>query len=220
MIIDRLFHIILKKFFIQSSSIGQMMHTAMYFVRNGKIKGDYLEFGVMSGESFTATCYWAKECKLSDMRFHAFDSFEGYPKGTGMDSDASKSIYTVEYLKNLLKKNKIDLNKVTITKGWFDKTLNANTKKKLNIKKASAIFIDCGLYKSAVPIFDFITDYIQDGTLLLLGSYFSHGDSPKLGEQRAFREWLKKNPTIKATDFRNFRFVGNSFILHKLHQGR
>lgn len=41
--------------------------------------GDYLEFGVYRGRALMAAYFAAQRASLTDMRFYAFDSFEGLP---------------------------------------------------------------------------------------------------------------------------------------------
>jgi len=198
-----------------------MMQIAMDIVaRVFKLEGDYLEFGVWKGQSFISAFHFAQSRNLKLMKFYAFDSFEGLPKIKGIDGDGlcpySKGMYAcdVNKFKKIISSKGVDLNKVTIIPGWYDEVLNEETKKKLPIRKASIIWIDCDLYESTVPVLNFITDYIQDGTILIFDDWFSFRGDPNRGEQRAFREWLKKNPSIKATEFR--RFGGAiSFILHR-----
>jgi len=154
------------------------------------------------------------------MRFYAFDLFEGLPKIKGLDNDGfcpyDKGQYScsVNKFKKIIARKGVDLNKVEIIPGWYAKVLNEKLKKKLPIKKASIIWIDCDLYESTVPVLNFITDYIQDGTILIFDDWFSFRGDPNRGEQKAFKEWLKKNPSIKATEFHKFS-CGNSFILHR-----
>ncbi|MCG2718374.1 MAG: methyltransferase, partial [Nanoarchaeota archaeon] len=73
----------------------------------------------------------------------------------------------------------------------------------------------CDLYESTVLVLDFITEYIQDGTIIIFDDWFSFRGNPNRGEQKAFKEWLKKNPSIKTTEFYRFGWHGNSFITHR-----
>src|SRR5215471_16913966 len=43
------------------------------------IQGDYLEFGVYKGDSFITASNLAKRYKFGNMRFFAFDCFDGVP---------------------------------------------------------------------------------------------------------------------------------------------
>lgn len=196
------------------------------FIANCKIKGDYLEFGVWRGNHFTATYKFAEKWKLDDMRFFAFDSFEGLPEISGLDMDAPKQFEKGEYscdvdtFKEIIQKNGVALDRVSITEGWFDKTLNEKTKERLKISKAAIIWIDCDFYESTVPCLDFVTEYIQDGTVIIFDDWFCFNGNPEFGQQRAFREWLERNSGITASDFYKYGWTGNSFILNKKEPSR
>jgi hypothetical protein len=102
---------------------------------------------------------------------------------------------------------------VKAVKGWYDKVLNEETKKKLPLKKAAVVMVDCDLYESTVPVLNFITDYLQEGTVIVFDDWFCYRADPDRGEQKAFREWLKRNPSIKVTEYNRFGVEGNSFIV-------
>jgi hypothetical protein len=196
------------------------IRTAMEFVYYSNLHGDYLEFGVFQGAHFTSAYHFAQLNGLDFMRFHAFDSFKGLPEISGRDLSAPRQFEKGEFacdaetFKRILARNGVDLGKVTITSGWFNDTLNGDTKRKLQIQKAAIIWIDCDFYESTVPVLDFITDYVQDGTLVIFDDWFCFNGNPAYGEQRAFREWLKKNPFLSASEFHKYGWAGLSFILH------
>lgn len=100
-----------------------------------------------------------------------------------------------------------------IVSGYYDKTLSEETKKNIPIEKAAVIMMNADLYESAKLIFDFITDYIQEGTVLILAGWFCYRANPNKGEQRAFKEWLEKNQSMKAVEYHKLGW-GNSFIMH------
>jgi len=198
----------------------EIFKEVMRFIAFSKLEGDYLEFGVCEGKSFIAAFRFAQMSRLKLMKFYAFDSFQGLPEITGVDVDRFRQFSEGEYscsvdeFKKNISKNGVDLNKVKIIPGWYDEVLNEETKKKLPIKKAAVIMIDCDLYKSTVPVLNFITDYVQDGTIILFDDWFCFRGDPNRGEQKAFREWLKKNPSIKAIEYHKYCSHGNSFIIY------
>jgi hypothetical protein len=108
----------------------------------------------------------------------------------------------------------VDLSRVKLVPGWYDKTLNDKTKRELQIKKAAVVWVDCDLYESTVPVLDFITDYVQSGTIILFDDWYCFKADPNRGECRAFNEWLARNPTIRAFEYKKFEAAGNSFILN------
>lgn len=197
----------------------EMLKQALEFVAFNGVKGDYLEFGVWKGRSFTrAFNIWkflfADKGQLSAMRFYAFDSFEGLPQASGEFKKGDYACSEVGF-KNHLVAGGVDLQRVEIVKGWYNQVLNEETKKKLPIKSAAVVFIDCDIYESAVPVLNFITDYIVDGTILIFDDWFCFGGHANKGEQRAFGEWLAKNPQWRAVEYQRFNWRGNSFIIQR-----
>ncbi len=158
--------------------------------------------------------------RLTEMRFHSFDSFRGLPvpkesdKYSGQWAEGQMA-FGEEDFRKVLDKNRIDMGRVSITAGWFKDTLNDATKKKLNISKAAVIWIDCDLYESTTPVLKFIKDYITDGTIVVFDDWHHFRGNPNYGEQRAFREWLAENPQFTASEFHKYFWHGNSFIIHK-----
>jgi hypothetical protein len=55
---------------------------------------------------------------------------------------------------------------------------------------------------------------LQYGTLLLFDDWFAFLADPNAGQQRAFREWLEKNPQLRAVELMRFGWCGNSFVIH------
>lgn len=202
----------------------EILEKAMKFASHVGLGGDYLEFGVWKGRSF-ARAYqmrkYVKEPKLKEMKFYAFDSFQGLPeiKGTPdtSSSEFKKGDYAcdIETFKSNLVSKGVNLNEVVIVPGWYDESLNEETKNKLPLKKAAIIFVDCDLYESAVTVLDFITDYVDNGTVIIFDDWFAFSGHPEKGEQRAFREWLNRHPDIRAVEWQRVNWKSNSFILNR-----
>jgi hypothetical protein len=199
----------------------EMLKNAIDYVHHNKLEGDYLEFGVSVGYSFVAAYHFAQLRHLKSMKFYAFDSFEGLPEITGADEQGFREYRKgqfacdIDKFKGTISKKGVDFSKIGIVPGWYDKVLNKETKKKLPITKASIVFMDCGLYESTVPVLNFITDYLQNGTVLIFGDWFCHRGDPNRGQQRAFKEWSKRNPSIRTAEFQKFHWHGNSFIVYQ-----
>lgn len=209
-------------FDIFAKSCGEeILDYATQFTASLQIEGDYLEFGVFEGNNFIRAFRLANRHGLKNMKFYAFDSFEGLPEVTGIDVNNHPRFLKgqfacggIERFKKLISSKKVDLNRVKIIGGWYNETLNNQTKKNLSLKKAAIVYIDCDLYESTVPVLNFITDYIQDGTVIIFDDWFLFKGNPDRGEQRAFREWLDKNKHIRVSEYRKFGWCGDSFIVH------
>lgn len=190
------------------------------YLAGADLPGDYLEFGVFQGATF-AHAFNRMRGLFKDMRFFAFDSFEGLPATKGLDSvdgftskfyESQFSCSEEEFLANLQRLD-VDLSRVKTVKGWFDETLNPETATRLGIEKIAAAWIDCDLYESTVPILKFITPYLSTGSVVLFDDWRCFRNLPTLGEQRACHEWLTENPQIKLRELFSFGWHGIAFTV-------
>ena len=197
------------------------LYTAASFVAWNQIEGDYLEFGVYQGNSF-ATAYGALHAqrrlhssymeKSGEIqretqpppRFFAFDSFSGLPEGIGArHADYAPGAYACSqdgFTQNITGLG-VDLKDVVIVPGFYDKTLEDATKEKYGLRRAAIVMIDCDLYESTVPVLEFLTDIVDQGTILIFHDWFRFRGSPKCGEQRACLEWQERNPHLELIEY-------------------
>lgn len=197
------------------------IETAASFAAWNQVEGDYLEFGVYKGESFAAAframnaarrpfsstpndppeyAHW----RANPPRFFAFDSFEGLPPGPAeRHVDYGVGAYACsegQFLDNL-KREGVDLSRVVTIPGYYDKTLTPELKSRYGLEKAAVVMIDCDLYESTVPVLDFLTDIVDQGTVLIFQDWFRFKGRPGSGEQRACREWLARNPHLELIEY-------------------
>jgi O-methyltransferase len=188
------------------------LEQAMNFINCCQVAGDYLEFGVWTGRSFSAACYLAKERGLN-MHFWAFDSFEGYPSAEGTFEAGGRKCSRERFLTNV-KKNVRDLSRIHVVKGWYSDTLRPDNPDLAKLNQVAIAWIDCVLYESTKPVLEFLTNRLQDGSLLFFDDWFCHKGNPDFGEQKACREWLQQNPSISLIEYSRFNWDGKSFIVH------
>lgn len=200
----------------------KMLDRTMDFVRHNDVKGDYFEFGVYAGTTFQYAYHAAKDRGLKNMNFHAFDSFEGFSKPKGHDDiglvvEGTRSCSEKQFLDNV-EHYRIPLSVVTTTKGWFSNTLEGNginkTNKKLGSTKIAIAWLDADLYEPTILALNFITNRLQDGTVILFDNWFLFKGHPCRGERKALTEWQKNNPNIVLTPFYHFGWHGTSFIVN------
>lgn len=164
--------------------------------RSGNV-GDYLEFGVARGTSMISAMKIARRSDgFEAMRFHAFDSFEGLPGDEG-DFAKGDMAYGEQVFTRFLSKAGVPLDKVTITKGFFDDSLSPARAAELGIEpgRAHIVHVDCDLYRSTVPVLQFIAPLLGTGSVVIFDDWFSFDDELRPwehGEQRAFREWSER----------------------------
>lgn len=197
----------------------KMLYRAMKYARASKLAGDYFEFGVWRGNTVTAAFHIAKRY-LPKISFYAFDSFAGLPLPKEKDAagfhpfDAGQFACDEKTFRENLRKRHVDLSRVHVVAGWYKDTLNDRTKEKLSAKHAAIVYIDCDLYESARDVLEFVTSYLEDGSLILFDEWFSYRGRADRGERRAFAEWLAQHPELTATEYHKFTWSGNSFVIN------
>ena len=216
----------LSEFFNQGLSKNFGLLAAWHFIHRNGIEGDYLEFGVFRGETFRNSIQAARRCLSSPkqrdtVRFIAFDSFAGLPEVESMneaDNTFKKGEFSASEaeFRSRLSTQDIAAGKIKIVKGWFNETLNTENAQHLKLERIAFANIDCDLYESTVDVLNFITPFIQTGTLIYFDDWFSIKGSMHTGEPKACSEWLKRNPHIQLVWYRDLGITGKMFIVNEL----
>ncbi len=193
-----------------------MLNDAFCFVQQEGIEGDYAEFGVFEGRLCTAAWEAIQRYGLSHrVKMHAYDSFEGLPAAQGVDEDGPFRKGQFHGPRHLFDKETrhIPADRLTVTEGFFDASLPQAEKHKIAVA-----WVDCDLYESTVPVLDFLTPQLRDGSVLVFDDWFCFHGRPDRGEQRACREWLNANPQISLVPYRDFHWAGRSFLVNIDHR--
>ena len=211
------------------------LRAAASFATWNQVPGDYIEFGVWNGYSFGVAYREIIRQRAQHLslgysspeydswaarrpRFFAFDSFEGIPDDSGVermvDYEAGSYAATEHDFTNSIKAKGVDLSDVVLVKGWYEDTCTAETKREHGLDRVAVAFIDCDLYESTVPVLDFLTELVQQGTILIFDDWFRFRGDPHSGEQRACREWLERNPQIELIEFWRQAPQAVSFIVN------
>jgi O-methyltransferase len=187
---------------------------------SNKIVGDYFEFGCHTARTFR---FALKESIVRQMKmnFYAFDSFEGLPDHKNNEKQNSwhmpglLSTSEMQFKKLVSKFSKY--RKINTIKGFYEKTLDNNLKKKLktNQVKASIINIDCDLEKSVSKSLDFALNFIVNGTILYIDDYYTtYKGDPRKGIPKIVKSLLKKNNIVYENWYQSSS-CGRSFLLYK-----
>lgn len=197
---------------------------AMRYTFINKVEGDYLEFGCFQGRSMTAayhSCRGINVPPMTNMRFFGFDSFKGLPPPDlkeGEDpSIFSQGMFACSRMQveENLRSAQVDLSRITLTEGFFGESLSPSLRASLGLKQAAVVLVDCDLYTSTVPVLDFVTPLLTDGSLIIFDDWFCYRGDPNAGEMRACKEWLAKNPELYLIDWTQHGAVGKSFIVRR-----
>jgi hypothetical protein len=212
------------------------LRTGSSFIAWNQVEGDYLEFGVFEGASF-AEAYRAVERQRTTVardrqmsgtpafaqwlaakpRYFAFDSFAGLPPGEAeRQTDYAPGAYACseERFRANIGANGVDLARVITVPGMYDVSLTQQAKQRHQLRRAALILIDCDLYESTIPVLDFITDLVGQGTIIIFHDWFRFKGDPRQGEQRACAEWLARNPQLELIEYWREGPQAMSFIVN------
>lgn len=184
---------------------------------NRPINGYYFEFGCH--EANTMRMAWRNFRHLFDWKFVAFDSFEGLPD---MEADDRSAIFArgnlataEEVFVRHCRKAGMPHDRLITVKGFYDASLTPALRDRLLPTKAAVVYVDCDLYKSTVPVLEFIVPFLQKGTVIVFDDWFCYHGDPAFGERRAWREFLEKHPTqrfepfVTTSEAASFIFLGD-----------
>ena len=170
------------------------------FLKENEIGGDYHEFGCHRARTFRMALTEARRKNLHDMAFWAFDSFAGLPApetetSVGKWTQGALATSEQEFLR-LIAEHGIYTDKVRTVKGLYGDSLTPALKQQFadSGDKIALANIDCDLYESAVPVFDFIEPLLQAGSVLYIDDLFvGNRGNPGRGLARAFVEYRKRS---------------------------
>ena len=182
--------------------------------------GDYLEFGVFNGTSLVSTFRETEAMGLTNMRLFGFDSFQGLPAAAATDDEGKWKpgawCSELAFTEAVLDAEGVDRSRVFLVPGWFSDTCNPETAHRYNITKASVIMVDCDIYTSTKEALNFCASLIQDQALVLFDDW-NTGDlgAKKLGERKAFEEWLEEQGCFTADWFGTYRVKSETFMVRR-----
>lgn len=170
------------------------------FLKENEIAGDYHEFGCHRARTFRMALTEARRKNLSDMAFWAFDSFAGLPApetetSVGKWTQGALATSEQEFLR-LIGEHGIYTDKVRTVKGLYGDSLTPALKQQFTTagRRIALANIDCDLYESAVPVFDFIEPLLQAGSVLYIDDLFvGNRGNPGRGLARAFVEYRQRS---------------------------
>lgn len=180
------------------------------------IEGDYYEFGVYTGSSFTHAIRCSKssekfDSNLSNMKFYGFDSFAGFGE---LDNNDIHRFYTnvnfeTDYNKTYKRVNKIlPEDRFKLIDGFFENTLKSKPESKLS----RIVFLDSDTYSSTLLSLNYIEPTLQKGTIIILDDYYSYKGSITKGVCGAFKKFSDEN-NIKSRSIFSYGMGGKVKII-------
>jgi len=197
------------------------------FLKENRVTGDYYEFGCHRVRTFRMALTEARRHNLADMRFVAFDSFEGLPpsttkSGTSVDiwQPGVLSTSKEEFLQ-IIKEHGIYVDNVETVKGFYNDSLTKDLSAAFagRKNKAAMVTVDCDLYESAIPVFNFVEPLLQEGSVIYIDDMFvGFKGNPNKGVAKAFREY-REHSQWHFIEHLHVGWPGRSFIAYPGFEG-
>jgi hypothetical protein len=173
----------------------------------------YVEFGVYNGTSMICMYRVLQELDLTHVRLFGFDSFEGLPSDEELHWGAGGRFHCdIETTRTILEREGVDLTRVTLIKGFFERTLTDEMLQR--IQKASVIMVDCDLYRSTVECLAFSDALIKDEAIVCFDDWYPLSER-NMGEKRAFDEFLATRPSLRPTPLPSYADTARTFMLSR-----
>ena len=119
-----------------------------------------------------------------------------------------------------LRSESVDLSRVVVVEGWYDRTLNERTRGEHGLAKVAFAWVDCDLYESTVPVLRFLAPMLSIGSVVLFDDWRCFRNLPDFGQQRAVREWLESTPGLRLSELMSFGWNGLAFAVTGLGDQR
>jgi O-methyltransferase len=208
---------------LRSDRFGRahMADLAARFVRNNRVNGSYLEFGVWRGSTFAQFYHTLRRHRL-EIPMYAFDSFQGLPEPRDVDATVGGEPFSagqfgcsaLDFVAEL-RGRWVPETAYTIVAGFYADTLRPELYDKLGLETAALVWIDCVLYESARCVLEWIHPLLQNGSVVMFNDFYRFKGHPDLGERRAWSEFLGAHPDVLPTDYAKFSSVGQAFIVNR-----
>ncbi len=199
---------------------AQFFQRSFDFLTGNLVYGDYYEFGCHRGRTFRMALTEARRHGLSEMKFFAFDSFDGLPSPVtdpNVETWKQGSLATSqEQFLRLIDEHGIYVENVRCMKGEYSQSLTDVLQQDFleTERKSALITIDCDLYESAVHVFKFIEPLLQEGSVIYVDDLFAgYRGSPMQGVSRAFLEFQRATQW-KFIRHLNVGWWGRSYIAY------
>jgi len=189
---------------------------AVEFTQINKVRGDYLEFGLWQGKTFSYAHRMKRRYRVEDMLLWGFDSFQGLPP---IDDERDNIWQGGDFrcsepeLRRILRRKGLDEREYRLVPGYYHESLDNRAHLQLEGRSAAIVYIDCDLYDSTVQVLNFVARYLVNGTIVCFDDYYCYKAAPDQGEQQALSEFLRANPGFRFLPWLDYCPVGKAFIV-------
>lgn len=189
---------------------------AFEFKKINEVPGDYFEFGLWRGKTFTYAHRLARRYHCNGMKLWGFDSFSGLPQ----IDDARDSVWSTGQFacsegefRQILRRAGVAEKDYELVPGYYEQSLNDALHVRLAGSHAAIAYIDCDLYVSTLQALNFLKRYLVNGSIVCFDDFYCYKGNPDQGEQKALREFLVNNSDIIFMQWFDYAPLGKAFIV-------
>lgn len=195
-----------------------MIAQGMEFAKINGVRGDYFEFGLWQGKTFKYAHKMMRRYSVSGMKLRGFDSFRGLPTHESRPDNIwheGQFVFSRDHLERELLTCGFKPQDYELVEGFYDQSLDDALVERLSREqvKAAVVYIDCDLYESTCPVLMFISNFLQNGTIVCFDDYFNYKGAKDEGEARALAEFCAENPRFDFMPYMPYAPLGQSFIV-------
>jgi hypothetical protein len=166
-------------------------------------EGYYFEFGCHKAR--TMRYAWRHTRHNFAFTYVGFDSFEGLPELDPMDqlADWRKGSFAMseEAFVGTVIEAGMPRDRLVTVKGFYDTTLTPKLATRFLPRLATIVYVDCDLYKSTVPVLNFILPFLQPGTIIAFDDWNCYLADPARGQRLAWQQFRVANPNLQFEPF-------------------
>jgi hypothetical protein len=157
-----------------------------------------------------------RDAGLCQVRLIGFDSFEGMPSGSEKEGWAKGQYHSsIKATRTYLKRQQVDLERVTLVKGWFKDTLTDETRQDHRIEKASLIMVDCDIYSASKDALNFCEPHIRKQAVIMFDDWGWREEQNEIGQKEAFGEFLADHPDLTAEPMPSYLPQAKVFLVRR-----
>lgn len=189
---------------------------AFEFKKINEVPGDYFEFGLWRGKTFTYAHRLARRYNCNGMKLWGFDSFSGLPQ----IDDARDSVWSAGQFacsegefREILRRAGVAEKDYELVPGYYEQSLDDALHARLAGSHAAIVYIDCDLYVSTLQALNFLKRYLVNGSIVCFDDFYCYKGNPDQGEQKALREFLVNNSDIIFMQWFDYAPLGKAFIV-------
>lgn len=208
---------------VPALELGACVHRSITALRDADPAtpfGDYLEFGVSRGTSLATVYHALAEAGVDGARLIGFDSFEGMPPESAREGwKPGQYRSSLAATRRYLAREGVDDARVELVQGWFSDTLNAETRARIGIGRASLIMIDCDIYSASKTALAFCEPHIRGRAVIMFDDWGWRSEGGQVGQKEAFEELLAAHPDLRAEPMESYLEQARVFMVTRVPEG-